>query len=145
MNKFRFLAVLLLAASVLAACGGGYQAPPAAQQPKVNNQGATPAKGPSRAAEYEKEMKAAFAASEKYHKATPDTPEADAAYVDWAVRLYGALAYANEHRKNGHDANRLPRLTDLKENKAGAFKNARGPSDDPRVKEALKKWSESAE
>ncbi|MCC6465189.1 MAG: hypothetical protein IT463_07625 [Planctomycetes bacterium] len=145
MKNLRFAAVLLAVAGLLAACGGGYQAPPPAQQPKVNNQGTAPAKGPSRAAEYEKEMRATFAAHDKYKKATPDSAEANEAYVEWAVHLYAALAYANEHRKNGHDAERLPRLQDLKENKSGFFKNARGPSDDPRVKEAVKKWSESAE
>jgi hypothetical protein len=138
-------AIILAATS---ACGGDpYKAPPAGngykpgntQQPAAN----TKKPGDSLAKEYEVEMKAAFAAHREYEAVKADAEARKEPYIEWAEHLYAALAYANVHERNGHSKDGLPRFKELKELKSGYFKNALGPSDDPRVKAAMKNWEDS--
>ena len=84
---------------------------------------------------------AAFAASKTYFVA--EGSDKDEAYIVWAEHLYAALGYANGYASFGGEVSDLPKLFEIKQLKAGQFKNALGPSDDPRVKKAIKKWQES--
>ena len=146
--KYALTIALAALVALVSACGGGsYQAPPVAngRKPANTQQDPLPGKKPgvSMAKEYATEMKAAFAAHDEYEEVKADAEARKEPYVKWAEHLYAALAYANIHEENGHSKDALPRFKELKELKSGYFKNALGPSDDPRVKAAMKKWEES--
>ncbi|MHC4840448.1 MAG: hypothetical protein ACYTDT_05725 [Planctomycetota bacterium] len=87
------------------------------------------------------ESEAAFDASDVYFNSEGE--EKNEAYVVWAEHLYAALAYANHYTNKGGKLDDLPKLQKLKQLKAGDFKAAFGPSDDIRVKKAIRKWQQS--
>lgn len=145
--------LLALALVGVTACGNSTPPPPPADgcshssSPKPTETPAEKPKGKSYKPEYTTEMKAAFAASKDYYKADGEAQEAGSpkaeAYVKWAEHLYAALMYKNMHENSGFKASSLSKVRELKKLKGGEFKNARGPSDDSRVKAAMKKWQES--
>lgn len=147
------LLTIIACLCLLAACGKN--PPPPVEPVKKNSQvpganvhaGSSGAKskpkGESYAAQYTKEMNAAFAAKKEYEPVRRDPEANKEPYVRWAVALYAALAWANKHEQNGHSKESLPRYRELRELKAGDFKNALGPSDDPRVKKAMDDWEAS--
>ncbi len=159
MNKV-ITGLLALALIGVTACGNGAPPPPPADgcshscSPKPTEE--TPkAKelGESYADKYSTESKAAFAADKKYWAAKKKYQEAegdgvkeaeaarDEAYVVLAEHLYAALAFQAMHRKSGYTRS-LPNAKKLKKTKA-EFKTERGPNDSPRVKAAVKKWSDA--
>lgn len=145
MNKVIAL-TLALAFSVVTACGNSAPPKPAGSGKEADKLKTPdgPKNGKSYVSEYNKAMSAAFAAEKAYNKASGDaqTPGSakSEAYVAWAEKLYAALAFASMHGNNGHKLEKLPKLRLLKQSKGGDFKNALGPSDDPRVKTAMKNW-----
>lgn len=152
------LIVVAFVALVAAACGSKAPPPPAnvnkpAPAPAVNNTKPNdkPSKqptGPSLKTEYIKEVNAAFEAKKDYDAVRRDAAAAkgaiDEPYVKWAVALYGALALANRHEKNGHAKEDLPRFRELRQLRAD-LKTALGPSDDPRVKKAMNDWEATSQ
>lgn len=91
---------------------------------------------------YVEEVNAAIEAEMAYYKAKDDGKSTAEAYVNMAVHLYGALGLRNRYQNLGGDSNQLPKLKTIKIMK-GDFKTTLGPSDDPRVKAAIKKWADS--
>ena len=93
---------------------------------------------------YVEEVNAAIDAEMAYYKAKDAGKSTAEAYVNMAVHLYGALGFRNRYQKLGGDSNELPKLRTIKIMK-GDFKTTLGPSDDPRVTAAIKKWQETIE
>lgn len=156
MNR-ALIAVLLFAALFAVACGQSAPPPPAEgvrkappQQPVTPRETPSPTgkqpTGPSHLEDFRRESDAAFAAKREYdavRKGTSNREELRETYVNWAVHLFAALTFANKHSANGHSLETLPKYRELRELRSGQFKNALGPSDDPRIKEAMKQWQES--
>ncbi|MCF6228922.1 MAG: hypothetical protein L3J82_09755 [Planctomycetes bacterium] len=88
------------------------------------------------------ETNSAIDAEMAYYNAKNEGLKTDEAYVNMAVHMYSALALRNRYINLGGNSNILPKLRILKEMK-GDFKTALGPSNDPRVKAAIKKWQET--
>lgn len=115
---------------------------PVVKKPEVKPERAEPVTLKEIKARYIEESKAAFDASEDYANAEGKARDED--YIAWAEHMYTALAYVTRYAAKGGSLEGLPELRKLKMLKGGSFKYALGPSDDPRVKAAIKKWTDSA-
>ena len=139
------------AAFTLAGCGGSGYVPPKTNSPQGSGTGGggvkkkkAPKKGKSYFREYKSALSDAFKSQKVYYRAE-DKETKDEAYVKWAQDMFAALSYKKMHALNGHSADKLPRVTELNQMKGGNFKNALGPSDDPRVKKAMKEYEAAGE
>lgn len=143
----KYLSTLLIALCVvaLAGCGNSYTPAPPANKPKKSTGGSTGGTGsakkseptgPSYAKEYAQQYANAKEWRTKYYKAEEGSDEQDEAYVNWGVALYEGLAYANATLDNGHPESVLKDYRRFREWRSGEYKNATGPSDDPRLDKA---------
>lgn len=138
------------AAFTLAGCGGSGYVPPKTNSPQGSGTGGggnkkkAPKKGKSYFREYKSALSDAFKSQKAYYRAE-DKETKDEAYVKWAQDMFAALSYKKMHQLNGHSADKLPRVTELNQMRGGDFKNALGPSDDPRVKKAMKEYEAAGE
>lgn len=155
------LGILLMALCALLGVACGKKAPPPPEPAPVNKPAPKPVvntpkpvpkegekpRGKSYKDEYVKEKDAAFAAKKRYDSlrrdATAAKGAADEHYLEWAEHMFSALTLAKMHEKSGYSPDSLPELHELKRLKAGDFKNALGPMDDPRVKAAMKKLEDA--
>lgn len=115
----RNLALTLIALGVvasIAACGGGdYQAPPKANERKVDqytggggDTGGPAPTGPSRTKEFNAEARKAQDAWKGFARnKTADT------YAICGAHIYNALRYRIEHERNGHSSDSLRGLREL--------------------------------